>query len=207
PPPEPVSFRNDVMAVLSKAGCNAGPCHGNQNGKAGFKLSLRGEDAEFDHRALTRDVFARRVDPENPEQSLVLLKPTTQLAHEGGLRFRTNSGEYAILRRWIAAGAPDDGSNAPTVVRLEVTPRSAVLIEPAREVQIRAEAFFSDGTRRDVTSLAVYDPASTAVWVSHVGVGTGDLPVVATVLGRFVQAQEPVRVEILTAGRDLRGRG
>ncbi|HXI52248.1 MAG TPA: hypothetical protein VNH84_12100, partial [Candidatus Saccharimonadales bacterium] len=45
----PVSFRNDVMAVLSKGGCNSGPCHGNQNGKAGFKLSLRGEDAEFDH--------------------------------------------------------------------------------------------------------------------------------------------------------------
>ena len=29
-----VSFRNDVMAVISKAGCNAGTCHGNQNGKA-----------------------------------------------------------------------------------------------------------------------------------------------------------------------------
>jgi len=56
-----VSFRNDVMAVLSKAGCNTGPCHGNQNGKAGFKLSLRGEDAEFDLAALTRDMFARRV--------------------------------------------------------------------------------------------------------------------------------------------------
>src|SRR4051812_29713470 len=28
---EPVSFRNDVMAVLSKGGCNQGACHGNQN--------------------------------------------------------------------------------------------------------------------------------------------------------------------------------
>src|SRR5688572_28125414 len=36
----PVSFRNDVMAVLSKAGCNLGTCHGNANGKGGFKLSL-----------------------------------------------------------------------------------------------------------------------------------------------------------------------
>jgi len=88
-----VSFRNDVMAVLSKAGCNAGACHGNQNGKAGFKLSLRGEDAEFDLGALTRDMFARRVDPADPEQSLILLKATTQLAHEGGLRFRTDSPE------------------------------------------------------------------------------------------------------------------
>ena len=42
-PAGPVSFRNDVMAVLSKAGCNAGACHGNQNGKGGLKLSLRGD--------------------------------------------------------------------------------------------------------------------------------------------------------------------
>src|SRR3989442_1453102 len=27
-----ISFHNDVMAVLSKAGCNAGQCHGNANG-------------------------------------------------------------------------------------------------------------------------------------------------------------------------------
>ena len=39
---EECSFRNDVMAVLAKAGCNAGACHGNKNGKGGFKLSLRG---------------------------------------------------------------------------------------------------------------------------------------------------------------------
>ena len=51
-----VSFRNDVMAVLSKAGCNAGACHGNKNGKGGFKLSLRGQDPDLDYDALTRDV-------------------------------------------------------------------------------------------------------------------------------------------------------
>jgi len=102
-----VSFRNDVMAVLSKAGCNSGPCHGNQNGKAGFKLSLRGEDAEFDYHALTRDLFARRIDVAKPEASLILLKATTQLAHEGGLRFRVDSEEFNLFRHWIAGGAKD----------------------------------------------------------------------------------------------------
>src|SRR4026207_2366486 len=72
------SFRNDVMAVLSKAGCNMGACHGNQNGKAGFKLSLRGEDPEGDYRVLTRDTFARRTNPNEPDQSLLLLKATAQ---------------------------------------------------------------------------------------------------------------------------------
>src|SRR5947209_18425353 len=87
-PAETVSFRNDVMAVISKAGCNAGTCHGNQNGKAGFKLSLRGEDPEFDYNILTRDAFGRRTNPLEPEQSLILLKPTTAIAHEGGQRFK-----------------------------------------------------------------------------------------------------------------------
>src|SRR3954447_17168854 len=97
----PVSFRNDVMAVLSKAGCNAGMCHGNQNGKAGFKLSLRGEDPEADYYALTREVFGRRTNPLEPDRSLILLKATTQIAHEGGLRFKSDSAEYKIIRNWI----------------------------------------------------------------------------------------------------------
>src|SRR5262245_64565063 len=87
----PVSFRNEVMAVLSKAGCTAGTCHGNKNGKGGFKLSLRGQDPALDHLALSRDASARRTNPLDPEQSLILLKPTTQLAHEGGLRFAKDS--------------------------------------------------------------------------------------------------------------------
>src|SRR5437667_2086113 len=103
-----VSFHNDVMAVLSKAGCNAGTCHGNKNGKGGFKLSLRGQDPEIDYVTLTRDLFSLRVNPFEPQQSLVLLKPTTEVAHEGGLRFKKHSEEYEILRLWIAAGLPND---------------------------------------------------------------------------------------------------
>src|SRR5678809_1428148 len=64
-----VSFHNDVMAVLSKAGCNAGACHGNKTGKGGFKLSLRGQDPEQDYLVLTRDTFARRTNPIDPDQS------------------------------------------------------------------------------------------------------------------------------------------
>src|SRR6266478_746905 len=96
-----ISFHNDVMAVLSKAGCNAGACHGNRYGKGGFKLSLRGQDPDFDYAALTRDLFGRRIDPMEPDRSLMLLKPTAQLSHEGGQRFRPDSREYQILRRWI----------------------------------------------------------------------------------------------------------
>src|SRR2546427_10177136 len=77
-----VSFRNDVMAVLSKAGGNAGTCHGNKNGKGGVKLSLRGQETDIDYLKLTRDCFARRINPLQPEENLMLLKPNTQVAHQ-----------------------------------------------------------------------------------------------------------------------------
>src|SRR6185436_1761327 len=107
-----VSFRTEVMAVLSKAGSNAGACHGNANGKGGFKLSLRGESADLDFLALTHDQFSRRIDLADPEQSLILLKPITQVAHEGGQRFKTNSWEYVALVKWISAGASNDLASA-----------------------------------------------------------------------------------------------
>src|SRR5688572_14579329 len=148
-----VSFRNDVMAVLSKAGCNAGACHGNKNGKGGFKLSLRGEDPGADHTALTRDMYSRRTNALEPAKSLILQKATAEIAHEGGLRFRPDSPEYKVLHGWVAAGTPGDGANVPTLRRLEVTPGRQVLIEPldgarggpAVEAKITATAVFSDG--------------------------------------------------------------
>src|SRR5688500_10985220 len=94
----PVSFRNEVMAVLSKSGCNAGACHGNKSGKGGFKLSLRGQEPLSDYDVLTRDMSGRRTNPMEPDRSLILLKPTMQLAHEGGLRFKPGSREHRILR-------------------------------------------------------------------------------------------------------------
>src|SRR2546429_2585829 len=194
-----VSFRNDVMAVLSKAGCSAGTCHGNKNGKGGFKLSLRGQDPDVDYLTLTRDLFGRRIDPMEPQQSLILLKPTTQVAHEGGLRFKKDSEEYEILSRWIAQGMPNDLASAPKLERIVVTPQEKVLVEPATEVQLRVQARFTDGATRDITSIAVYEPANSLAKVSHDGLvqrqGTGE----TTVLVRYLHCQEPVRLAFVPA--------
>src|SRR3984885_11212315 len=94
---EPVSFRNEVMAVLSRAGCNQGICHGNLNGKGGFKLSLRGQDLEVDRDAMTRGMLGRRVNPLDPDASLLLQKASGQVPHEGGLRFAVGSNEYNLF--------------------------------------------------------------------------------------------------------------
>jgi hypothetical protein len=149
-------FRRDVAPILSRAGCNAGACHGNQNGKGGFKLSLRGEDPDLDFTALTRDNLGRRTDPFHPDQSLVLQKAIGATSHEGGRRFDSDSLEYRSIRDWIAAGRPT-GSTA-AVTRLTVTPAMKVLVEPADSVKLSVEAAFADGTTRDVTRLAVLEP-------------------------------------------------
>ncbi|MCI0534966.1 MAG: DUF1553 domain-containing protein [Verrucomicrobiales bacterium] len=192
-----VSFRNDVMAVLSKAGCNAGACHGNANGKAGFKLSLRGEDLEFDHNALTRDQFGRRINPLSPEESLILLKPTTRVAHEGGKRFTQNSDEYKTLRAWIANGARMDPADTPRLLKIEVSPEEKILMAPARTLQLRVLATFSDGAQRDVTQIAVYEPASPLAKVSADGLVTSDNHGETTVLVRYLQSQVPVRLAFI----------
>jgi len=197
--PAPVSFRNDVVPVLSKAGCSAGTCHGNKYGKGGFKISLRSQEADFDLIAVTRDAAGRRVNLMDADHSLLLLKATTQVPHEGGLRFKRESEEYRILRDWIAAGCPDDSEKAPKVQRLEVTPLTQVLTEPKREVQLSAKAFFSDGTMRDVTSRAVYEPANNLVKVTHDGLVQSEGPGETTVLVRFLEQQLPVRLAFIPA--------
>jgi hypothetical protein len=191
------SFHNEVMAVLSKAGCNSGPCHGNQNGKAGFKLSLRGEDPERDFQALTRDMFARRTNPAEPDQSLLLLKATAQLGHEGGQRFRRDSAEYAMLRNWIADGMPEDPPSTPKLVRLDVSPATKILVEPAKEIALDVKAVFSDGTRRDVRRLAVYEPANRVVTVSPEGLVRRERLGEETVLVRYLDQQAPVRLAFI----------
>ncbi len=194
-----ISFRNEVEAVISKAGCNAGTCHGNKYGKGGFKLSLRGQDAELDLLALTRDSMARRCNPFEPEQSLVLLKASTQVPHEGGLRFKKNSEEYEVLRRWIAEGTGDDSPGTPTPVKIEVMPEEEVLIEPADRAQIKVWATFSDGTKREVTRRAVYEPANNLVKVTHDGLAQREQTGETTVLVRFLQLQAPVRLAFVPA--------
>jgi hypothetical protein len=197
PAGETISFRNDVIPVLSKAGCSAGTCHGNKYGKGGFKLSLRSQDPDLDLLALTRDAAARRVNPMEADRSLLLLKPTTQVPHEGGLRFKKDSEEYRILREWVAQGCRDDSETAPKLQRIEVAPAQQVLTEPKREVQLSAKAFFSDGSARDITSMAVYEPANNLVKVSHDGLAQSEGRGETTVLVRFLDQQLPVRLAFI----------
>jgi hypothetical protein len=144
------SFRNDVIPVLTKAGCNQGACHGALAGKNGFKLTLRGYDPFLDYDALTRHSVGRRVSLADPASSLLLRKPTFALPHGGGKRFAASSIEYRIIAEWIAEGAPGPQPDDPFVSALEVFPVQVVL-KPGAGQQLVVRAKYSDGRVRDVT--------------------------------------------------------
>jgi len=194
------SFRRNVMAAISKTGCNLGTCHGNANGKGGLKLSLRGEDPAGDYQVLTRDVTGRRVNVLAAEESLLLRKPTMQVAHQGGQRFTVDSPEYKIFADWIAAGARDDAGQAAAVVKLDVEPREAVLREPVDHVQLRVFATLSDGTRDDVTRWSCYEPSRPIVEINESGRVTRTQQGEVTVVVRYLNQQTPVRLAFIRPG-------
>ncbi len=153
---QPVSFVRDVMPLLSHAGCNNGTCHGAAKGKNGFKLSLRGYDPDFDYELLIEDISGRRFNRAFPEQSLMLLKPTSEVPHKGGQVIVPGSRDYELIRQWIAEGANSDVETTQRVERLEVMPDSAELAIPGMRQQLIVIAHYPDGTTRDVTREAKF---------------------------------------------------
>ncbi len=151
----PISFRNEVMPVLTRAGCNAGACHGYSLGKNGFKLSLRGQDPEQDYPTIVRDLAGRRVHFENPAASLILAKARGDVPHEGGTRFARNSLSDTILRTWLGQSAPEDLKDPARVVGVRMIP-DRVVLRPGQKHRIQLIAEYDNGTKRDVTRLGIF---------------------------------------------------
>jgi hypothetical protein len=187
---EPWSFRNHVQAVLTKAGCNSGACHGATAGKNGFKLSLRGYDPPADFLAITRQAGGRRIVPSDPGRSLVLLKPSGAIPHKGGLRFQVDSREYRVLAEWIAASQPAPAASDPRIERLEIVPEDVVL-KKGDQQQVLVLAHFNDGHTEDVTSWAKFTSTNlTVCQVDDVGkvkvTGNGEGSISAWYLSKTV---------------------
>ncbi len=180
------SFALDVMPVLSKAGCNSGACHGTSRGKDGFHLSLFGYDPDGDYFRLTREFIGRRLNLAAPEESLLLQKGAGQVPHTGGERFKTNSPLYAPVLAWIRDGAKKDSTNIARTVRVEILPQQTVLIGTGSRQRFIVRAHYSDGSDRDVTSLAVFlSNNDVAAKISEDGIVTAGQRGEAYVTARF----------------------
>ncbi len=181
-------FERHVMGLFGRMGCNSGACHGSFQGRGGFRLSLFGYDPAMDYLAVTRDAYGRRLDPVDPERSLLLLKPLAQIPHGGGKRFSKNSWQYRLLRDWITAGAHwQKGSG--TIGALEAAPAEVHYDRPGRKETLRVTARFADGSAEDVTRFCdfrVHDDGVAGVTPAGevTGLRPGDTSVLVSYRGQ-----------------------
>lgn len=191
---EPIDFRTEAIAALSRSGCNQGACHGSPQGKNGFRLSLRGFDPALDMMTLTREAGTRRVDLISPGESLLLRKGANRTPHQGGKRFAADETSYTVLEQWIAEGA-QDSTVEKKLLRLEVLPGGRRLHTDHPSQRLTALAHFDDGTVRDVTPLCDFSSnPDSAYEIGREGVvkfhATGE----AVVLVRYLEKVTGVRL-------------
>lgn len=161
--PKEVSFVNDIVPLLTKAGCNAGSCHAKAGGgQNGFQLSLLGFEAAEDYESIVREGRGRRLFPPVPEESLLLRKASGETPHGGGVRLPKDSEGYDLVRHWISQGAPFRLEAEPELQAVEVQPPRGTIAMGGQQ-QLRAIATFSDGSTRDVTPFALFEANSEAM--------------------------------------------
>jgi len=187
------SFRNHVVPVLSKGGCNMGACHGAVEGKGGLRLSLRGYDPERDFHRLTREARGRRIELGDPGRSLMLTKASTAVKHTGGRLIDPKSRDYRILAEWISAGAKAPLENDSRLETLEIFPPLSVL-ERGDKQRLVVRARYSDGREEDVTHWCKFTSSNEAVaMVSEDGIaeiiGNGEGAVTAWFSARIVMSR------------------
>lgn len=184
--PSPVLFRQDVLPILTRAGCNSGGCHGKAEGQNGFRLSVFGYDAAGDHAAIAFEGRGRRVFPAAPEQSLFLQKATAGIPHGGGQKIAAGSRWHRTLLRWMSEGMLLEPDSGDLVQEIVVEPSEVSL--PAKGVrQLRVTARLTDGRLRPVTAEADYQSNQDGiVTVDREGfVAATDVPGEAAILVRY----------------------
>jgi Protein of unknown function (DUF1549)/Protein of unknown function (DUF1553)/Bacterial Ig-like domain (group 2) len=167
--PQPFTFARDIDRIFTKRGCNDSSCHGGVKGRGGFKLSVYGLYPKEDYkwiveggtfRVLTTDTNPKysRIDSTDPENSLLLLKPTLSIPHGGGLRLEPESADYKTILNWVKAGAPygdEAEKQGNRVERVEVSPKE-VILEGGGHHQIEVTAYLANGRWEDITDQARY---------------------------------------------------
>jgi uncharacterized protein DUF1549/uncharacterized protein DUF1553/Big-like domain-containing protein len=163
------SFARDIGGIFTKKGCNSSDCHGSVKGKGGLKLSTNALYPRDDHKwitvggiyqVLTSEAAGQkipRVDLKNPENSLLLKKPTFAVPHGGGQVLQPGSADYETILQWIRSGAPygEDGGESVRVTDVEVFPKEAVL-DPKGKHQLLVTARLSNGRTEDFTDQVFY---------------------------------------------------
>ncbi len=154
----PVHFRDEIVPIFTKAGCNSGAgCHGKAGtGQNGFRLSLWGFEPELDYEFLVKESRGRRLSPAAPENSLILLKSGSIIPHGGGRRLEPGTRNWNLVVRWISEGMKNSNHDDPVVTALEVFPNQRFVTANSSQ-QLSVTAIYADGRREDVTRTVLYE--------------------------------------------------
>ncbi|QDU79997.1 Bacterial Ig-like domain (group 2) [Polystyrenella longa] len=195
--PLPINFKNQIAPIFTKLSCNGGGCHGKSGGQNGFSLSLLGFYPDDDYEFLVKENRGRRIFPPAPAESLLLTKATGQSPHGGGKRMEEDSYEYRMLFSWIEQGMPFGTDNDPVITGIECFPKSRVMSHNS-EQQITVLATFSDGSTKDVTRMALFEPNDTEMAdVSKTGlVSTLDLSGEVAIMARYLSQVSTFRATV-----------
>ena len=203
----PFSFGQDIGGIFTKHGCNTSDCHGSVKGKGGLKLSLNALYPKDDYQWIVEGGVYQvmtaesggpkepRINLEEPEKSLLLLKPTFSVPHGGGRRFTVDSADYEAILSWVGAGAPygEEGEGQSVEIeRLEIFPREGVL-EPEGTQQLLVTGYLSNGRREDITEQVLYvtnNPEVVKVTPEGLvkAVKTGETAVMVRAAGKAISA-------------------
>lgn len=159
---ETPDFQKHVVPLLGRLGCNGRACHGSFKGQGDFRLSLFGYDFKNDHEQIASEDHSR-VYVEEPEMSMMLMKPTLDEPHGGGKRLEKGTWQHNLLHRWIADGAKGRTDESLKLKQLQVTPSELLFANPGEKVSLQAIAIWSDGTREDVTALCRFQSNNPTV--------------------------------------------
>lgn len=187
--PRPVSFRNEIVPILTKARCNSGGCHGKAEGQNGFKLSIFGFDPISDHQSLVMESRGRRISTTNPESSMLFLKGSARTPHGGGQKIEPGSYRDQRLLRWIAEGARFELADevSDRIVNIEIEPKEQILLASQTQ-QLRVTAINASGKRQCVTTEAEYESNATSIAdVNSSGlIQASEIPGEAAILVRYL---------------------
>lgn len=200
---KPFHFARDLGTILTRYGCNSTECHGSIKGRGGFKLSNNAFHPQEDYRwiteggtfqVLTADAAGEklpRIDRQDPAKSLLLLKPTESVPHEGGKHFTEDSAAYQTISEWIRRDAPfgtPAEADRVRIERIEVFPGKSFLAIDS-ELPLVVTAFLSAGGQEDISSQVRYETnQSDVITISQTGlvhaVGPGEAQVIVRAVGQ-----------------------
>ena len=155
-----VSFKKDIAPVLIK---NCQACHGAREAKGGYQLT------SYQLLIKAGDSGSAPLTPGKPDESelwslIASDEPEARMPKDGD---PLPADQLAMIKRWIAEGAPYDGPD-PAASLSSIVPRAAQPDPPAvyrRPMPVAAVAFSADGQE-----LAVGGYHEVTIWNAASGV-------------------------------------